>query len=122
MPFNVTRDEVSIAAGNVARLDVAMRISAICECVRLGGTTLAEQWDHADAVLHVRLSASELQPTAPVGYYRHVAAVIDALKRPATSLATPVFVLQNQRSAAPGRYDIDQELVMFLNRGTQAGS
>jgi len=111
---NVTRDGVSIAVGSVARFDVAMRISAICECVRLGGPTLAEQWDHADAVLHVRLSASESQPATPVGYYRHIATVIDALKNPAASLETPVFVLQNQRSAALGPYDIDQELVVFL--------
>ena len=72
---NVTRDGVNIVAGKVARLEVAMRVSAICECVRLGGMTLAEQWDRADAVLHVRLAASESQPTAPVGYYRHVATV-----------------------------------------------
>src|SRR5205814_1202293 len=111
---NVTRDRVKIVAGSPARLDVLMRISGICECVRLGGTTLAEQWDHADAVLHVRLSPSELQPTTPVGYYRHIATVIDVLKKPAVSLETPVFVLQNQRSAAPGPYDIDQELVVFL--------
>lgn len=111
---NVTRDGLNIVAGSVARLDFAMRVSAICECVRLGGTTLAEQWGHADAVLHVRLSASESQPTTPVGYYRHVATVIDALKKPAASLKGPVCVLQNQRSAAPGPYDIDQELVLFL--------
>jgi hypothetical protein len=111
---NVTRDGVNIVTGSVARLDFAMRVSAICECVRLGGTTLAEQWGHADAVLHVRLSASESQPTTPAGYYRHVATVIDALKKPAAPLKVPVFVLQNQRSAAPGPYDIDQELVLFL--------
>ncbi|HXW07783.1 MAG TPA: carboxypeptidase-like regulatory domain-containing protein [Vicinamibacterales bacterium] len=111
---NVTRDGLNIVTGSVARLDFAMRVSAICECVRLGGTTLAEQWGHADAVLHVRLSASESQPTTPVGYYRHVATVIDALKKPAVPLRAPVSVLQNQRSAAPGPYDIDQELVLFL--------
>jgi Carboxypeptidase regulatory-like domain len=111
---NVTRDGVKIVPGTVARLDVAMRVSAICECVRLGGTTLAEQWAHADAVLHARLSASESQPATPVGYYRHVATVIDALKKPAAPLKRPVSVLQNQRSAAPGPYDIDQELVIFL--------
>jgi len=111
---NVTRDGVNIVAGNVARLDVAMRASAICECVRLGGTTLAEQWTHADAVLYVRLSASGSEPTAPVGYYRHVAMVIDVLKKPAASLEIPVFVLQNQRSATRGPYDIEQELVVFL--------
>jgi len=111
---NVTRDGVQVVAGSTARVDVAMRVSAICECVRFGGTTLAEQWDHADAVLHVRLSASDSQPKTPVGYYRHIATVIDALKKPAASLETPLFVLQNQRNAAPGPYDIDQELVVFL--------
>jgi hypothetical protein len=111
---NVTRDGVSIVPANVARLDFAMRVSPICECVRLGGTTLAEQWDDADAVLHVRLAASEPSPTTPAGYYRHVATVLDALKKPVGPLSAPVFVFQNQRSAAGGPYDIDQELVMFL--------
>lgn len=118
---NVTRDGVKIVAGNAPRLNVAMRVSAICECVGLGGTTLTQQWDHADAVLHVRLSASESQPTTPVGYYRHLATVIDALKKPAASLETAVFVLQNQRSAAPGPYDIDQELVVFLRSVGSSG-
>jgi hypothetical protein len=95
-------------------MDFAMRVSPICECVRLGGTTLAEQWDYADAVLHVRLAASEPSRTTPAGYYRHVATVVDALKRPAGPLSAPVFVFQNQLSAAAGPYDIDQELVMFL--------
>jgi hypothetical protein len=49
-----------------------------------------------------------------VGYYRHAATVLNVLKKPAGPLTTPVFVLQNQRSAAAGPYDIDQELVMFL--------
>jgi len=111
---NVTRDRVNVVSGSVARVDFAMGMSAICECVRLGGTTLASQWNHADAVLHVRLSAPESQPTTPTGFYRHVATVIDALKRPAGSSETPVFVLQSQRQAAPGPYDVDQELVVFL--------
>lgn len=118
---NVTRDDVSIVTGSVARLDFAMRVSAICECVRVGGTTLAEQWDHADAVLHVRLAASESQPATPVGYYRHVATVIDALKKPAAPLETPLFVLQTQRSAAPGPYEIGQELVMLLRSSDSGG-
>lgn len=118
---SVTRDGVKIAVGNVAHVDVVMRASAICECVRLGWTTLAEQLDHADAVLHVRLAASESQPTTPVGYYRHVATVIDTLKKPAASLETPVFVLQNQRSGASGPYEIGQELVVFLRSFSSSG-
>jgi hypothetical protein len=118
---NVTRDGVKIAARNVAHVDVVMRGSAICECVRLGWTTLTEQWDHADAVLHMRLSASKSQPTTPVGYYRHVATVLDALKKPAASLETPVFVLQNQRSGASGPYKVGQELVVFLRSFGSSG-
>jgi len=111
---NVTRDGVTIAPTGVARMDFAMRVSAICDCIRFGGTTLAEQWDYADAVLHVRLSASEPLPATPVGYYRHAATVLNVLKKPVAPLTTPVFVLQNQRSATAGPFDIDQELVMFL--------
>jgi hypothetical protein len=118
---NVTRDGVTIAPTGVARMDFAMRVSPICECVRFGGTTLAAQWDYADAVLHLRLSASEPQPTTPAGYYRHAATVLNVLKKPVGPLTTPVFVLQNQRSAAPGPYDIDQELVMFLKSQGSAG-
>jgi hypothetical protein len=117
---NVIRDGVTIAT-DVARLDFVMRVSTICECVRLGGATLAEQWDRADAVLHVRLSASEPQPTTPAGYYRHAATVLNVLKKPVGPLTPPVFVLQNQRSAAPGPYDIDQELMMFLKSQGPAG-
>ena len=47
--------------------------------------------------------------------------MINALKKPAASLETPVFVLQNQRSAAPGPYDIDQELVVFLRSSGSNG-
>jgi len=118
---NVITDSVSIEPTRVARLDVAMRISPICECIRLGGTTLAEQLNFADAVLHVRLAASEPSPTTPAGYYRHAATVLDALKKPLGPLAAPVFVFQSQRSAAEGPYDIDQELVMFLKSWGPSG-
>jgi hypothetical protein len=111
---NATRDGVTIAARSVERLDFSMRPSGICECVRMSWSTLAEQWDYADAVLDVRLRASEPQPRTQGGYYRHAATVLNALKKPTGSLQNPVIVIQNQTSAAPGPYDIDQELVMFL--------
>jgi hypothetical protein len=117
---NATSDGVSILA-NVAHLDIAMRLSPLCECVNLAGTTLAEQWDHADAVLHVRLAAPESQSTTPEGYYRHVASVIDALKVSTDSLKTPVSVLQNQWSGAADPYDIGQEAVVFLRSSGSNG-
>jgi hypothetical protein len=118
---NVVRDGVSIVPGTVARMDFTMRVSPICECVSFGGTTLAEQWDYADAVLHVRLAASEPRPTTPAGYYRHAATVLNALKKPVGSLQALLFVLQNQRNAAAGPYDIGQEVVMFLKSSGPSG-
>jgi len=113
----VTRDGVMIAAAAVARMDVTMRPSPICDCVHVGGETLATQWEHADAVLHVRVWPPDAQSEPQIGFYRHLATVIDILKAPAGQLTLPIFVFQNQRSAAPGPYDVGQEIVLFLDRG-----
>src|SRR5262249_45594151 len=72
---NVTRDRLIVAPAHAARLDITMRLSPICECVAATGG-LAEQWDHAAAVLHLRLADSEPAPSIPQGYYRHLATVI----------------------------------------------
>jgi hypothetical protein len=110
---NVTRDGLVVVSSTPRRLDFTMRVSSICECVRVTGS-LAEQWAHADAVLHVRLSESEAVASTPQGYYRHAATVITALKEPEGGRRGPVFVIQNQRSGVPGPYDVGQELVVFL--------
>ena len=101
-----------VAPSTPTRLDLTTRVSLICECIRVAGS-LAVLWDHADAVLHVRLSDSE-QSSTPQGYYRHSATVLSALKQPAGSLPATIFVLQNQRSGAPEPYDVGQELVAFF--------
>ena len=90
-----------------------MRVSPICECVRIAGS-LADHWKHADAVLHIRLSDSEPTGSTPQGYYRHAATVLTALKAPQRGRSEPLFVIQNQRSGVPGPYDVGQELVAFL--------
>ena len=113
---NVTRDRVVLAPGTVTHLDFAMRPSAICECIAVGPTTLADQWARADAVVHVRLSDPEPAEATPPPYYRHTAKVLHALKQPpaAGARAASIFVLQNQSSGALPPYDVGQELVMFL--------
>src|SRR5262249_54945873 len=73
------------------------------------------------AVCWLRLPRPSPVPTAPGVSYRHAATVLDALKKPVGPLAAPVFVFQNQRSAAEGPYDIDQELVMFLKSAGPSG-
>ena len=118
---NVIFDGVSIVPGSVPRIDFTMAVSPICECIRFGGTTLAEQWDYADAVLHVRLAPAVPGPARAAGYYRHAATVLNALKQPVGPLPVPLFVRQNQRSGARGPYDIDQELVMFLKSSGAGG-
>ena len=37
---NVTRDRLRVEAARVTRLDFLLHISAICECIRIGGTLL----------------------------------------------------------------------------------
>ncbi len=97
---NVTRDRLAVVSATPTRLDFTMRVSPICECVRVAGT-LAEHWKHADAVLHIRLSDSETTGSTPQGYYRHAATVLTALKEP-PGRPEPLFVIQNQRSGVPG--------------------
>jgi hypothetical protein len=110
---NVTRDKLVVAPSTATHLDLTTRVSSICECIRVSGS-LAVLWDHADAVLHVRLSDSEHASSTPEGYYRHSATVMTALKQPAGSRPATIFVLQNQRSGSPEPYDVGQELVAFL--------
>ena len=111
---NVTRDRVVLALATVVHLDFTMRTSSICECIRVGETTPADQWDHADAVLHVRLMDSEPTPSTPRGYYRHSATMVTAVKQPTGPRPAAIFVPQNQRGGIPGPYDVGQELVAFL--------
>jgi hypothetical protein len=110
---NVTRDRLVVAPSTATRLDFTMHISTICECIRFTGS-MAEHWDRADAVLHVRLSDSEPEPSTPQGLYRHSATVVNALKQPAGFRPATTFVLQNQRGGTPVPYDVGQELVAFL--------
>ena len=110
---NVTLDRLVVAPSSLTRLDFTTRPSSICECLAVTGS-LADHWNHADAVLHVRLSDSEPSPTTTRGYYRHLATVLSVLKEPRDRRPAPVFVIQNQRSGVPGPYDVGQELVAFL--------
>jgi hypothetical protein len=110
---NVTRDRLIVAPAQATRLDLTTRLSPICECVGVAGG-LAEHWNHAAAVLHLRLADSEPGASTRQGYYRHFATVIRILKRPADLRSDTMFVLQNQRSGTSGPYDVGQELVAFL--------
>ena len=110
---NVTHDRLIVAPAQATRLDLTTRLSPICECVRVAGG-LTEHWNHAAAVLHLRLADSEPGSSTPQGYYRHLATVIRILKRPAGLRSDAMFVLQNQRSGTSGPYDVGQELVAFL--------
>jgi len=111
---NVTRAKVLVAPSTATRLDLTTGASPICECVREGGVTLEEQWEYADAVLHVRVMDPESEASMPEGYYRHRARVLNALKPPSGQRPAAIFLVQNQRSGSPEPYDVGQELVAFL--------
>jgi hypothetical protein len=110
---NVTRNKVVVAASTVTRLDFTMRISTICECVRVT-RTLAQHVDYADAVFHVRISDDEPDGSEADGYYPHRGTVIAAVKRPVGQGSDGVLIRQNQRSSAAPLFDVGQELVVFL--------
>jgi Carboxypeptidase regulatory-like domain len=116
---NVTRDRLIVAPDHATRVDFTTGRSPICECVGVTGG-LAEQWNHAAAVLHLRLADSEPGASSRQGYYRHFATVIRILKRPADLRSDTMFVLQNQRSGTSGPYDVGQELVAFLESDSVA--
>lgn len=63
---NITHDDVAMAPSISTRHDFTMRASSICECTRFIGT-VGEHLARADAVLHVRLSASEAAASTPQG-------------------------------------------------------
>jgi hypothetical protein len=76
----VTRDQIILAAATATHLDFVMRLSPICDCVRITPPrTLAEAWARADAVLHVRIAEPEPGSSIQSGSYRHVAMVLHAL-------------------------------------------
>ena len=112
---NVTHDRVAVTGGTVTQLDFSTRPSPICECIQVAGPTLVQQWNYADAVVHVRLSDTAPGPAARAGYYRHVATLLNALKLPSGSaLRSPMSILQNQEHGLRDPYDVGQEAVLFL--------
>jgi hypothetical protein len=91
---NATRDRLGVTASNPTRLDFTMLVSAMCECLVVTGS-LAEHWNHADAVLHLRLLDPEYGASTP-------------------GPSGVIFVSQNQQGGVDGPYDVGQELVAFL--------
>lgn len=112
---NVTRDGVAVSRAAVTQLDFTTRPSSMCECIFPAGPTVAEHWNFANVVVHVRLSESPPESAAPPGHYRHVATVLNAFKLPSGGvLRGPIFVLQNQEGGLWEPYDVGQEAVLFL--------
>jgi hypothetical protein len=113
---NVTRDRVVLGPRTVTHFDVTMSVSPKCGCIQVGvpPRSLAEAWQQAGAVLHVRIT--EPEPGSPIhsGTYRHVATVLHALKfHIGEPSGATTAVVEYQRNGAPGPYDVGQELVIF---------
>jgi Carboxypeptidase regulatory-like domain len=113
---NVTRDKIVVRSDAATTLDMTMSVSPICECVLIDGT-LQELINGADAVLHLRVMGPlEGQPSQSPYSYVHAAAVLHVLKSTEPG-AKVIALLQNQKGGSAAPYDVDQEMVVFLQRG-----
>jgi hypothetical protein len=94
-----------------------MHISPICECVQIARPhTLAEAWQQAQAVLHVRVEKPPSDSTVQSGTYRHTVTILHALKlQPAGRNPRQAVVVEYQRNGAEGPYEPGQELVIFAS-------
>ena len=111
----VTHDRVILPPTTATRLDFLLRVSPICDCIRIvPPRTLAEAWERAEAILHVRISEPEPGSPTQSGTYRHVATVLHALKlHTGEPAAATTAIVEYQRNGAAGPYDVGQELVVF---------
>jgi len=110
---NETRENVSIEAGSVERVDFHMRVSAFCECLTL--TTLLERWENVSSVVHLRITDHEGELPSPRGSFRHTAQVLEVFKHhPAAPADRTMTFLQGQASGEPIPYDVGDEFVVFL--------
>jgi hypothetical protein len=132
----VTREKVNVTSTGVQRIDFEIHVSPICDCGS-APTTLRGLWeDHADAVVHLRITDHVQDLFAPRGFIAHTSDVLEILKQhpvggppdPAMaalhgllksrgekeSIRTRMTFLQNQSSAAPDPYDVGDEFVMFM--------
>jgi hypothetical protein len=103
----VTRNRVI-----VTRLEWVMRVSGICECVKIGGS-LSERVTYAGAVFHVRIVEPDLTQPQPDGFYRQSAQVLNVLKRSDSVRSATISFLQNL-SGLTDPYDVGEELVVFF--------
>jgi hypothetical protein len=112
---NLTRDNVVVAPGAQAEINVVMALSGICECVSdRTARSLAALFNQADAVVDIALAGPADEP-APPGSYRHVGAVREVLKMSARREGvSSLSIAQNQASGAALPYDVGQEMVAFL--------
>jgi hypothetical protein len=108
----VTRNRVIVAPGTATRLDWVMRVSGICECVKIGGS-LSERVTYAGAVFHVRIVEPDLTQPQPDGFYRQSAQVLNVLKRSDSIRSATISFLQNL-SGLTDPFEVGEELVAFF--------
>lgn len=113
-----TKNDVSVRAVRVERLNFAMHLGGSCECMM---TTFADMWRFADAVVHVHLDAHEPDDTIVSSYpaVRHMATVLTTFKEPATSVPRSITFVQFRRTSrgeiVEPVHASGQGVVLFLN-------
>jgi Carboxypeptidase regulatory-like domain len=108
---NVTRDNVTVAAGAPTSLDLTMSVSHDCDCVVVK-RTLADHVHEADSVLHVRIAGPKAGQPPGAATYEHKAVVLHVIKGSADPMST-IGLAQDQTSGSPDPYDVDDEMVVF---------
>jgi hypothetical protein len=112
---NVTRDRVRVAAGQLVRVDLATRLSAICECFTTP-TTLRHLFAFADAVAYLRILNIETLLPPRHALFTQTAQVIEVLKihDAMSSRGSTLTFSQEQVSGTPEPYVPGEEYVLFL--------
>jgi hypothetical protein len=88
-----------------------MRVAPICECVSTFRWTLAGLWDHADAVVRLRITGHD--PDNPE--LKHIGTVLSVSKQNPNIAATRTLTFR--QVIEPGEvepYAVGQEFVLFL--------
>ena len=113
---SVTREGLHVQPGRSQAVDFQMRVAPICECVSWFQWTLASLWEHADAVVRLRITGHD--STDPE--VTHQASVLSVWKGSPAVIAGKTLTFRRRIEPAESEpYAVGQEFVIFLEWSPQ---
>ncbi len=105
--------------GPPAHVDFSLCLGGLAEIDWVVWPRLGEAWQKADAVVHVRVTATgPVNSECPNSNFQHTAAVVEILKDDAKRpIGSTVIFVQDKWVAERTPYPVGQELVVFLSAG-----